>query len=200
MDIVNSINIRKYHKCLIEKYGLGSIGALGWKAREGQETRFEMLSQIGDLNNSSVLDVGCGHGDLCGFLNKKYTRLRYIGVDLNESFLDFAIEKYSLSGETSFFLGDFTKANLPVTDYIIASGTLNYYNSDPNYVFKTITKLFNGCRIAFGFNILSKVDNFNSLLIAYKPQQILEHCRTLTSNIIFKEGYYENDFTVMMYR
>ena len=199
MNIVDSINIRKYHKYLIQKYGVGSIGALGWKAQEGQETRFKILSQIGDLNSSSVLDVGCGHGDLCGFLNKKFTGLRYIGVDLDESFLDFAIEKYSLTGETSFFLGDFTKANLPVTDYILASGTLNYLNSDADYVFKTVTKLFNGCRIGFGFNMLSKVENSNGLLIAYEPQQILAHCRTLTSNIIFKEGYYENDFTVMMY-
>jgi len=199
MHLVDKLNIHNYHQHRIEKFGKGSVEALGWKTVEGQETRFETLAQIGDLSSCSVLDAGCGYGDLFNYLNKRYSNIRYIGVDQEESFLDIAISRYGNVGETGFFCGDFSNSELPVTDYVLASGALNYLNTDSDYIFKTITKLFNGCRIAFGFNMLHKIDDTNGLLVTYYPNQIVEYCKTLSSNVIFKEGYYENDFTVMMY-
>lgn len=199
MNFIDSLNIHNYHQLRIKQYGAGNARTLGWKSQEGQMARFEVLAQIADLTNASVLDAGCGYGDLCGFLQEKFTGLRYIGVDMEESFLDLAIEQYGKTGETSFFLGDFTKTELPVTDYILASGVLNYKNSDPAYIFKTIAKLYNGCRFGFGFNLLSKVTDPKGLITAYEPKEIVEFCKTLTSEISLKEGYYEHDFTVMMY-
>ncbi|MDR3348869.1 MAG: hypothetical protein LBO03_04600 [Acidaminococcales bacterium] len=40
------------------KFGDSSEG-VHW-TRESQRARFEVLAQIGDLNNASVLDFGCG--------------------------------------------------------------------------------------------------------------------------------------------
>ena len=54
-------------------FGEGTSGALGWKSDENQNIRFEILSQIGDMSGLSVLDLGCGHGDLCGYLGRKYS-------------------------------------------------------------------------------------------------------------------------------
>jgi SAM-dependent methyltransferase len=198
MSIVDSFFIQRYHQQRIREFGAGSCRSLGWKTREGQEARFKILLEIGDVNNASVLDAGCGHGDLRAFLDEKYTRLRYIGIDQETSFLDVAIQKYGHVPGTSFFHGDFTQAELPVMDYILASGALNYRHSDPDFIFKAITKLFHSCRIGFGFNLLSRVEDPDGLLVAYQPQLIVEHCRTLSSQVELKEGYYDDDYTVFM--
>lgn len=198
MNLINTVAIHTYHKACIDKFGAADLRALGWKAGEGQEARFRMLSQIGDLTNCSVLDVGCGHGDLSAYLHNQFSGLRYIGIDQLDAFLDVAIERYGHLPDTSFFQGDFSLADLPFTDYILASGALSYRNSDPDFVFKTITKLFNACRVGLGFNLLSAVENPGGILVAYDLPVIMEHCRTLSERVVLKEGYYENDFTVLV--
>lgn len=199
MNIIDRLTIHHYHKDRILAYGEGSARALGWKTKEGQQARFEVLAQIGDMNNRSVLDAGCGYGDLCVFLNQRFSGLRYIGVDVEDSFSDHAVRHNSHTGETAFFAGDVAKAELPFTDYILASGLFNYPNTNPEYLFKTITKLFHNCRIGFGFNLLSKAGHTNGLLVSHEPKEIEAFCRTLSSHVVLKEGYYENDFTVMLY-
>ena len=199
MNIIDRLNIRYYHKERIAAYGEGNAHALGWKTQEGQKARFEVLAQIGNMHNCSVLDAGCGYGDLCIFLNKQFYGLRYIGIELEDEFLTQAMERCSSIPETAFFTGDVAKAELPFTDYILASGLFNYPNSDPDYPFKTITKLFRNCRIGFGFNLLAKTNDANGFLVTYEPETIMIFCKSLSSHVVLKEGYYENDFTVMMY-
>lgn len=200
MDLLDTITIHQYHNERIKQFGAANPKSLGWKTTEGQLARFEILSGIGNLNNTSVMDVGCGHGDLRGYLAEKFTGIRYLGIDQVEAFLDVAIEKYGALTDTSFFHGDFSNADLPVTDYILACGALSYRNSDADFALKTITKLFNSCRLGFGFNMLSAIDNPLGILIAFDPDIILSHCNSLTSKVVFKEGYYEHDFTVMLYK
>lgn len=200
MSLIDTVAIHKYHLDRIRRYGPDSSRSLGWKTPEGQEARFKVLCEIADLTDRSILDVGCGHGDLRAYIAEKFLRTRYLGIDQVESFLDIAIKKYGHLPETSFFHGDFSKAELPATDYILACGALSYRNSDPDFVFSTISKLFGTCRIGFGFNMLSKIESTDGILVAYEPRLILEHCRSLTTNVVFREGYYEEDFTVMVYK
>lgn len=56
--------------------------SLGW-IPGARKVRFEALTSIGDLNNSSVLDVGCGFGDLYGYLVGRGIKVDYTGVDIN---------------------------------------------------------------------------------------------------------------------
>ena len=60
--------IQRYSENL-QKYGY-SPKTLEW-FKNRQDIRFKALSEMGDLNNCSILDVGCGFGDLYGFLIKK---------------------------------------------------------------------------------------------------------------------------------
>ncbi|MES2004829.1 MAG: class I SAM-dependent methyltransferase [Bacteroidota bacterium] len=199
MNLLDTAAIFRFHKEQIKEYGSGTIGALGWTSAEAQLVRFKILSQIADLNHQSVLDVGCGHGDLRVYLGNLYPELRYFGVEQIPELLDKAIEKYADIPETLFFQGDFTASELPTTDYVLICGSLNYRNSDPLFVLRMIEKLFNTCRKGMGFNLLSNVDPPDGLLTAYKPDFIVEYCRQLTPNVGLIDGYRENDFTVFMY-
>jgi len=200
MNIIDSIRVQRFHQSRIADFGEESTQALGWKNFHSQQARFEMLEGIGDMNNCSVLDIGCGHGDLRAYLDDKYPKMRYMGIDNMEVFLDIAIARYAHLPNTVFFLGDCYNAELPRMDYVLASGSLIYHSSHPDFIYNIITKLFITCRIAFGFNLLSRVEVPDGILVAHNPQVILEHCRTLTSNVVMHEGYIDDDFTIWMYK
>ena len=200
MDFVDRSVIYRYHKERIEMFGAGTTAALGWKKEENQQKRFEILSQIGDMNGVSVLDVGCGHGDLRGFLGAKFPGLRYAGIDQMEELLDVATERYGSLPDTTFYLGDCWTADLPNMDYVLASGLLAYRNSRPDFIFRMIDKLFGTCRLGTGFNLLKNVDDPNGILVNYDPQEILNYCRGLTPKVSLREGYANDDFTILMYQ
>jgi SAM-dependent methyltransferase len=199
MELLDTASIFRFHKHLISQHGEGSTGALGWKSDEAQLARYAVLAEIADLNDRSVIDLGCGHGDLRNFLGNIYPRLRYFGVEKIPALLDIAIERYSHLPETLFFEGDFSEAELPTVDYIIACGSLSYRNSDPLYIFKMIERLFRNCRMGFAFNLLSSTEDPDGIITGYNPAFIMDYCGKLTSKISLRKGYWENDYTVMMY-
>lgn len=200
MDFVDRSLIYRFHQERIQMFGEGSIGALGWKSDESQKVRFEILSQIGDMRGLSVLDLGCGHGDLCGYLRTKYPDLRYAGIDQMEVLLDVAISRYGLIPETTFYLGDCWSADLPNMDYVLASGLFAYKNSKTDFIFRMIDRLFASCRLGTGFNLLKNVHDPEGILVNYDPSEILGYCRKLSQKVVLREGYAEDDFTIFIYQ
>jgi len=199
MELLDKANIFRFHNDLISRFGVGNTAALGWNEPAGQQVRFNILSGIGKFHNHSVLDAGCGHGDLYEYLVKLYPKLRYYGVEQIPHILQQAIDRYSHLPNTYFFEGDFSAADLPLVDYVIASGSLSYRNSDKLFVLKTIEKLFKTCRIGLGFNLLRTIEPADGFLEAYNPVYITEFCRKLTGHVVLTEDYYEEDYTVFMY-
>ncbi|PXY46804.1 class I SAM-dependent methyltransferase [Flavobacterium hydrophilum] len=198
--MLDKLYIQKFHEDKIEKYGSESAQSLAWFSEEDQLKRFEILAQIGDLNDCSVLDIGCGNGDLCYYLSQHFTNVSYHGIDMIPAFLDNAIEKTKDFPDTTFYLGDFMQGQLTVVDYVFVSGSLNYKNSDPDFIFKVIAHLYAHCNIALGFNLLSKTVNPDGILMAYSPKTITDFCITLSNTVVVKENYVEGDFTVMVYK
>ncbi len=199
MEFVDRSMIYRFHRERIEMFGEGTSAALGWKEEQSQASRFEVLSQIGDMNGLSVLDAGCGHGDLRGFLAGKYPDLRYAGIDQMEEFLDVATERYGDFPNTTFYLGDCWTAELPNMDYVLACGLLAYRNSKPDFVYRMIDKLFISCRLGLGFNLLKNVHDPEGILVNYDPMEILSYCRLLTPKVVLREGYAADDFTIFIY-
>lgn len=197
MYLPDSIAIQKYHRDRILKFGKESSRALGWTTSESQATRFEIISELlGDLTGKSILDAGCGHGDLRGYFNDKYQGLRYAGIEQVDSFLDVAVQKYGHYSDTAFYFGDFLQADIPVMDYVVACGALSYKNHDLDFIYKAIAKLFQNCRLGLVFNFLSKIESEEGILVAYQAEVILDYCKTLSTNVVFKTGYCGEDWTV----
>ena len=197
IDPIEVAQIIKYHKDLLKLYSINDVISMGW-ADNSQLIRFEILSEIDDLNNKSVLDVGCGNALLFDFLKKKYPNFRYTGLDLMDEFLEYAISRLN-SDEVKFLKGNFMSDSLPLLDYYVASGTLNYKNNNPLHVFQSISHLFKSARLGFGFNLLSIAPKNQNIVVAFNKEMIFEFCKMLTPKCSIRDGYLENDYTIFMY-
>ena len=200
IDLFGTAGVSRFHKTLIERYGAGTTRALGWRKIEGQWMRFDKLSQIGDLSGHSVLDAGCGHADLFPFLKKRFSSVTYYGCEQIPELLQVAAQRYKREDNVVLLQGDFLDKAMPVTDFVLASGSLSYRHSDDNFVYNAIEALFAKCRIALGFNLLSGGVEPNTLLTAYHPDDILNFCRTLSKTVQIQVGYWPDDFTVFVYK
>lgn len=198
MDLLSRARIIKYHNDSIKKYGVHSHQALGWSEKNNQLIRFEELSESLELNGSSVLDIGCGTGDLLTYLISKNIQCNYTGIDHIKDFVQFAGETFKEQGNASFLLGDFWTADLGKYDYVIASGALNYRHTDPHFIYKMIAHLFSLSKKAFAFNLLGKEEVSDGALVAYNKFEILDFCRKLSSDVEVKDDYLEADFTLIM--
>lgn len=200
MQIKDFATVKAYHHERIERFGADACEALGWKNQSSQEKRFAEFLKLGDFSNSSVLDLGCGHGDLFAVLDEKFANINYTGFDQSEAFLEVALQRFGRNRNARFLRGDFATTQLPVADYVICCGALNYRSTNPGYVFEMIARMFASCRLGLGVSLLSAVDFADGILAAYSPQAVLGFCQQLASRVELHEDYGCDDFMVFLYR
>lgn len=189
--------VQRYHQTMINRYGPASSLALGWRETEDQLVRFEALAGIGDLNDCTILDAGCGYADLYLFLKERYPNLAgYIGIEQVEELFVKAANRFP---ELDLRRIDFMNDDLPRCDYVLASGSLNYDVGGKDYIFKAIETLYQASGTGFGFNLLREVSG-KGPLIAYDPAVILSYCRSLSPKVVMINDYAPEDFTIFMYR
>ena len=198
-QLLDNAAVFRYHRQRIREYGAGSPGALGWQP-DGQQIRFEVLIQIGDLAHCSVLDVGCGYADLYPFLRQRFAGVQYWGIEQMPELLDLAQARYPGAPNMTLRTGDFLREALPLSDYVLASGSLNYRHRHPRFIYQAIEKLFGSCQRGLGFNLLCWEPVGGGPLAAYDPADIVAFCETLAPKVVLREGYRDGDFTVFMYR
>lgn len=185
-----------YHRTMIARYGFDSSLALGWREPADQLIRFKILTEIGDLNDCTVLDAGCGYADLYPFLKTRYPQLRhYYGIEQIPELFALANHHYSHRSDVTLIKGDFLHTRLPACDYVLASGSLNYGQN----IQKTVVHLFKICSVGLGFNLLQKVKTAG-ILKAHQPQDILSFAGRLTSKVTLINNYSDEDFTIFLHK
>jgi SAM-dependent methyltransferase len=197
--LLDTAAVHRYHRQRIREYGTGSPGALGWHP-EGQQIRFKILARIADLAHHSVLDVGCGYADLYPFIKQRFAGVQYTGIEQMPELLDLALARYCHATDITLRDGDFLREPLPLSDYVLASGSLNYRNRAPRFIYEAIEKLFAACWLGLGFNLLCREPVGGGPLASYNPADIVAFCETLAPKVVLVEGYWDGDFTVFMYR
>jgi len=191
--------IFRYHRNMIALHGSASSYALGWRDQESQAIRFRALAAIANLNDRTILDAGCGYGNLLPYLSNLYQLAHYTGIEQIPELLDNAISLYGHLPRTTFISGNFLEGGLPVADYVLACGSLNYGSTDPGFIYQAISHLYQHCSRGFGFNLLRTVPA-GGYLAAYDPQNIEQYCHTLTKQVVLKTDYAKEDFTIFLYR
>ena len=176
------------------------IQTVGWKDKEQQELRFKILSEIGNLQNTKILDVGCGFGDFYNYLVKKKIKVDYTGFDIAPNILKVAKKNHpNLNFEVKDILTENVDDNF---DYVFASGILNKRISDNiRYTQKIIKKMFDLCNIGVGINMTTDyVDYKEEYLYYHSPEEIFEYCKSLTKYLSLRHDYPLYEFTIYLFK
>jgi SAM-dependent methyltransferase len=172
---------------------------LGWQSRHNQERRFAVLLEVGPVSGTRVLDVGCGVGDLYGYMLRKGIRAQYTGVDILPEMVAHARERYP---DAQFEVGDALQGLGPERfDYVLCSGAFNVnFGSNQTAVQKILPELLACSTRGVAINFLStRARERDTILYNYDPEAMLAFCRTLTPHVRLVEGYLSNDFTLYLY-
>lgn len=201
MTLKEKATVIHYIRHRISEYSCGTAGALGYRDEQSQLLRFAALTEAGDLNGCSLLDIGCGYGALKEYLDERFHGYSYIGIDQMPEFIMQARSLYGHRPSCYFCLSDFTLEELPRADYVFASGILCYRCDDKNYYFSMIEKMFGAAQKALAFNMLdANIFPSHELLTGHDPEKVLAYCKTLSPESRIVRGYLEDDFTVLMYK
>lgn len=190
-----------FYSGLLQQHG-NDARALNWGSRESQAVRFAALCGIGSLDGCSVLDVGCGLGDMWAWLRQQRTSARYIGIDISPEMISRA---RSLHPDAAFEVAAATDQAFPqpgAFDYVFASGIFYLRKANPEaYLEQAVSRMFNACRKGIAFNSLSlwapkrDPDEFYA-----DPCSTLEVCRRITRWVTLRHDYHPGDFTIYMRR
>lgn len=182
------------------QYGY-SPESLDWGKKGREHVRFKALCGIGDLQGKSILDVGCGFGDLYGYLKSQGWTGEYYGIDIVKEFIAEGQQRFP---GANLRCGDFETIEFDRRfDYAFASGIFNikleYDNWD--FVMGTLTKMFaltdRGCVADF---MTSWVDWQQPNAFHADPAVLINKIRALTNRFIIKQDYMPYEFAVFLYK
>jgi ubiquinone/menaquinone biosynthesis C-methylase UbiE len=173
--------------------------SLGWIVGT-QQIRFKQLTSIGEVNGCSILDVGCGFGDLYGYLLAKGIRVEYTGIDLNPIFIKIAKIAYP---DANFIVGDFEDTHFPGRfDWSFESGIFNMKIEDNDaFIRNTLKKMFRICKKGLAADFLNSRTIIKDHSMYYQdPEDMRYFCHSLSDHVILKSGYRPAEFCVYVYK
>lgn len=193
-----NMDFEEIYKKSFKKYGQ-SPKALHWISYASQAVRFKYLVNELEVEDKSILDAGCGMGDLLPFLYARADKFKYLGIDINKSFIEVAKQRYSGHSfkVADAFSGKF-KGNF---NLVICSGVLNHNTA--NWLEnrqQMIAMLFKLTNDVLAFNMAGSFSHIPSdTKIAYADaQKIYNYCLSLSPKVSIKTGYSNYDFTIIM--
>ena len=187
----------RYNKRL-EEYGYNPK-TLGWlKGRQG--IRFSALTSIGELNKCSVLDVGCGFGDLYKFLKLKKDTVKYTGLELNPKLIEIGKRQYPKANLKKF---DIEKDRIVNDfDWIIVSGLFNYKKKNPyTHIEKSLRKLFKNCKKGIAVDFMSTYVDYKDKETNYvSPEKLFSICKKICKRVSIRSDYMPYEFCIYLYK
>lgn len=203
-DLTDTNSVKSHYQNLLKKFG-DSYKSAQYSSKESQYRRFKFLTEIADIQNTVILDYGCGTGELLEYFNSQGICVQdYIGVDIVPEFLQIARSKFP----THKFIESPETINFKY-DYAFVSGVFNNRIKD-NKLFwqKTIAKLYDSCRFGVAFNLMSNyVDYFDSELFYESPEDVFRYIKSNISPYVCLRHDFETnpgtipfEFVVYIYR
>lgn len=174
--------------------------SVGWRSTEQQTLRFKVLTRDIDLVDKSIMDIGCGFGDLYDFLCKSDSKpLQYLGIDISGEVIKVAKLNHRDVRGVTFFNKELMTPPEEKFDYAIVSGSLNYKVAEDMYAYLEEfakvyrTRVYEGLLI----NLLStKVDYMQEIHAHYDPVLVQKIFEKYFQNVKLIEGYGLYEFTI----
>lgn len=189
---MNRIDNYRFYISGIIDHGFTPQG-LRWNSSHSQEIRFEQLFSLLPNGCLSIVDAGCGFGDLCHYIRIRRNDITYVGIDS----VDIAVREARTRTGATILHRDILRDSVPEADYYLCSGALNILTRQGAITF--IERCFHASREGMIFNFLegekeSKIYNY------FQLSEIQLLGERLGAKMAFRRSYYESDCTVAFYK
>ena len=197
--------VTNYYTKKIKEFGSSPKG-VDWNSNYSQEHRFAQLCKV--INNNqgsfSILDYGCGYGQLYNYLNQFFESYDYYGYDISNEMIKKA--KVYLNDKIGSFHFSTEKPAEP-KDYVIASGIFNVklnQSAERGYEYRShiIEKINEYNTKGFSFNMLTKYSDKNYIkdyLHYADPLFWFDYCKqNFSRNVALLHDYDLYEFTIIV--
>lgn len=209
--------MQEHYSATFEKHGCTLQGVDWGDNVERGEIRYTKILELIDSSPFSILDVGCGYGELLnrielsgsGSSNTEphFAKLvSYTGIDLVQPMIDAAAAKYP---KHTFIWGDFLSHEFTGTrfDYVACNGIFTQKLTagimDMDAASRAmIRKMFDLCDKGIVFNMMSSNVNFMAPNLFYKsPVETLAWVSSeLSPHVRLDQSYRMFEYMVYVYR
>lgn len=191
------INERYSNRIKAENFSYDALRSGPWERRE---MRFDILTAVGIKEGDSILDVGCGYGDLADYFQRKNIQVDYTGYDINPDFISKAKEKYP---QHNFQVLDIVNQEYPNFDFIVSTTCFNLkLQFQDNYEFanQIISSMYKHASKGVAIDFLTKYVDFESDHgFHYEPEKIFSMCKNLTKRVTLRHDYPIFEFCMYLY-
>jgi len=175
---------------------------LGWTKGREFVRYAAAIEAIGEPFDS-LLDVGCGFGDLYAFLSGRGWRGRYLGIDVVPELLDEARRRHSGTA-AEFRLADITGDFAgPVFDAAVAIGVFNHVTQQPHMEFigEALDAMRRWTRTAVAADFLSASAELRHPNCAYaSAAEIAALAQARSKRFTVNHGYMPFEFNLVIWR
>ena len=190
--------IREHYEHRIRP-GRQNFDVLDWASEASQRKRFEVLVDHVPLAGRSLLDVGCGLGDLAAFLAERSIDVDYTGVDVLEPMVAACRRRFAdlRFVRADVFAGE--PAGAETFDVVFASGIFNLcLGNNLAFLGRGVRRMLELSSDTVVFNLLhvrspQKEDDY----FFYDPNDVLGLLPADAGEVRVLDDYLPNDFTVI---
>ncbi len=178
-----------------------SLASLGYP-KGAQDARFAAAFRRGLLEDSSILDVGCGFGHMLDYLRRRKINARYTGVDIAPPMIDTARQWHPE--------GDFRLLNIlesPIDEHWDWVFLVGAFNATPGhegwweYVQQMMRRMYDLCNRGVAADFLSSYVDFQKPGAFHaRPEQVFSFAKTLTRRVSLCHDYMAYEFMVYLYK
>jgi ubiquinone/menaquinone biosynthesis C-methylase UbiE len=153
------------------------------------------LSYIGDLKGKNLLEVGCGNGLNCHYIDLRHETRNIVGIDLNKANLDLA--RTQRENSTVSFMHDNAQELATIPDHsmdVVICIESAFHYPDKNAFFKQIKRVLSSEGVFLIVDILRSPEDRGRSLWFWKKHKLLFHANeeeyhqySNSNSLIFKK-------------
>lgn len=194
-----------HYSALLEQHDL-EPRSLAWPTVEVQERNFRSVAQLFARHQGpfTVYEVGCGLGDMSGFLERNFPDASYAGCDINADLVERAL---LARPHLDLRVRDILEEPPPESDYIVASGIFNLHMSVPapewqQFIFSMLRRMYASARHGIASNFHTGYVDWRKEHDYYQdPCAVFDFAkRELSRFVELRHAYYPWEFAVLVFR